>query len=200
MARPKRFEFLTSRFVFEGRYRREHFQWRRQEAVNPSATLVASRRLIGSVRFARYSAQELATASPSLSVGTLGGLDGRTEGNGPHRRWRQNGIRRNAASFGGDITLWTSVRRHGAAVWQCQFARRASIRLWRRSSKHLHEPSSEMKIVVPACLSGTRTNRPGPCGSAPPFTPGFRPTDRGIARSTIRSRCAKRLQIGILGP
>src|SRR5262245_17190700 len=35
------------------------------------------RQLIGSVRFARYSAQELATASPSLSVGTLGGLDGR---------------------------------------------------------------------------------------------------------------------------
>src|SRR5262249_59033151 len=44
------------------------------------------RQLIGSVRFARSSAQELATASHSLSVGTLCGLDGRTEGNGPHRR------------------------------------------------------------------------------------------------------------------
>jgi hypothetical protein len=35
------------------------------------------------VRFARYSAQELATASRSLSVANLGGLDGRTEGDGP---------------------------------------------------------------------------------------------------------------------
>src|SRR5262249_28767334 len=44
------------------------------------------RQLIGSVRFARYSSQELATASHSLTVGTLCGLEGRTEGNGPHRR------------------------------------------------------------------------------------------------------------------
>jgi len=57
-----------------------------QEAATPSAVLVAFRRLIGSVRFARYSAQELATASDSLLVGTLGDLDGRVEGNGPCRR------------------------------------------------------------------------------------------------------------------
>src|SRR6516225_1605023 len=109
--------------------------------------------MIGPVRFARYSAQELATASDSLLVGLFGDLDRRTTGSGLRRRWRRNKIRKNVTGYRGSSALWTSVRRHPAGVWKCHLAQRVLIRLWRRSSKHLHEPSSEMKMVRPPCLS-----------------------------------------------
>src|SRR5262249_29791763 len=78
-----------------------------------------SGRWIRPVPFARYSAQELATASESLFVGTFGDVDRRTADNGLRRRWRRNKIKRNAASYRGGSAFWTSVDRHQAAVWKC---------------------------------------------------------------------------------
>jgi hypothetical protein len=45
---------------------------------------------IRSVRFARYSAQELTAASESLLFGTVGDIDQRIPGNWATRRWRRN--------------------------------------------------------------------------------------------------------------
>jgi hypothetical protein len=64
MARPKRFELLTPRFVVRGQ---------RQEAAHPVSSAC---RAPGAFRFARYSAQKFATPSRGLSRRSSGDLDG----------------------------------------------------------------------------------------------------------------------------
>src|SRR6266851_3477557 len=61
-----------------------------------------------SVRFARYSAQELAAASESLLFGTVGDIDQRIPGNWATRRWRRS------KSAGTSLTTkkGVSLRRH----------------------------------------------------------------------------------------
>jgi len=54
------------------------------------------------------------------------------------RQWRRNNISRNVASYNGSGALTASARRHQIAVWKCQLAQPFLIRLWQRSSKHLH--------------------------------------------------------------
>jgi len=81
------------------------------------------------VRFARYSALELAIPSDGPLVSTFGDVDRRINGNGLRRRWRQNKIGRKAASYRWGSALGTSARRGRAAVWKCQFAQRALIQL-----------------------------------------------------------------------
>jgi hypothetical protein len=70
-----------------------------------------------SVRFALYSAPELAAASESLLVGTVGDIDRRIPGNWATRRWHRNKISRNLVSYDkGSAFLISPRRRQGRGM------------------------------------------------------------------------------------
>src|SRR6266851_179891 len=110
-----------------------------------------------SVRFARYSAQELAAASESLSFGTVDDIDHASRANGRRVRWRRTSqqeprqlpqkqrLPRKPAS--------TPRSRHGNA----HLAQRGLNRLWRRSSKHMQEPWLTMITTSGVGSSSSRT-------------------------------------------
>ena len=73
------------------------FEWRLYTGSCPTGPsergdgrLGACQQRFQSVRFARYSAQELAAASESLLFGTVGDTDQRIQGNWATRRWCRN--------------------------------------------------------------------------------------------------------------
>src|SRR6266699_2328590 len=74
---------------------------------------------IRSVRFARYSAQELAAASESLLFGTVGDIDQRIPGNWATRRWRRNKSAGTSSATTKAAPSWQAGVDTKVAPWKC---------------------------------------------------------------------------------
>ena len=129
-------------------------------AEHGDGVLRACQQYIRSVRFARYSAQELTAASESLLFGTVGDID---------RHIRAIELRADDVETSQQEARQLPQKQHlpgkrastpTSRLGNAHVAQRSLIRLWHRLSKHVHEPSLTMITTSGAGSSNSRTVAP----------------------------------------